>query len=539
MATPLPPDRLTRGIALLGVALLAVGIAWLIPARFRSIHPRVLEVAAQGTPGLLDSVTDAVRRGQPGAARWFARAAQQAGGGMSNRITTLASGRDLARVDFDSGLAPAIAAAAPRAGADAPPVFDLVLPERSRDLLRDFLGGSRSPGTQAILRSRGMGVRQFIPADRAGGQPLDAAILLTGLLHERELMAPTLAADLRSLAERATPTGPNEELEGWYLNMVVLSRRLEWSALVRLLAVTPDVPALGRFALAAKAFPKDLPLLYASAVLSGDPAGVADQLLEQGESGRAGLRFALGLGAGAVRILVADGRPLLAGNWVPALTARWAMISPWSALAGRSFLFFFAALSALMGLGQLAGPTLAGAGPASGWGAWGLRAGAGLALGGLLAAAGEPIPPRIGPRPQYQLHLQLAAASPPTASNGAAVSPPKNMDIPTLVTIGVFATIQITVFVICVRKIDEIARLSDPPLVRLRLLENEDNLFDTGLYVGIAGTAAALVLQVLHLVEANLLAAYSSNLMGVITVALVKIRYVRPSKRRLILEAGS
>jgi hypothetical protein len=50
------------------------------------------------------------------------------------------------------------------------------------------------------------------------------------------------------------------------------------------------------------------------------------------------------------------------------------------------------------------------------------------------------------------------------------------------------------------------------------------------------GTAAALVLQVLGVIEPNLLAAYASNLFGIICVALVKIRHVRGFKRRLILE---
>ena len=71
---------------------------------------------------------------------------------------------------------------------------------------------------------------------------------------------------------------------------------------------------------------------------------------------------------------------------------------------------------------------------------------------------------------------------------------------------------------------------------KLKLIENEENLFDGGLYLGIAGTATALVLQVLGLIDANLLAAYSSNLFGIVCVALVKIRHVRPYKRRLILE---
>ena len=39
------------------------------------------------------------------------------------------------------------------------------------------------------------------------------------------------------------------------------------------------------------------------------------------------------------------------------------------------------------------------------------------------------------------------------------------------------------------------------------------------------------------MIEPNLLAAYSSNLFGITCVALVKIRHVRPFKKKLILEA--
>ena len=67
-------------------------------------------------------------------------------------------------------------------------------------------------------------------------------------------------------------------------------------------------------------------------------------------------------------------------------------------------------------------------------------------------------------------------------------------------------------------------------------MENEENLFDSGLYVGMMGTAAALVLQVLGVVEPNLLAAYSSNLFGIVCVAFVKIRHIRTYKRGLIIQ---
>ncbi len=534
METTTRSDPTTRGVAALGLAVLAFAAAWLIPARVRSLHPEVLVVAARGTPGLLEAVTDAVRHDQPGAARWFARAAGEVGGVEAGRIASVAAGGSAARLDFDPALAPAISKGLAGFGTNVPAAFDWILPEAGRQATAAFLAGSRSPGTQALLRTRSMPVRRFVAADKPGGQPLEAAILLTALMHEREVLSPSLAADLRRLAERAA-TEANDELEDWYLNLVVTGRRLEWSALVRLVGVTPDARSFARFALAAKAFPADLPVLYSAAVLGTDPAGVANQLLDQGEPGRAGLRKALGLGTGALRVLVADGRPVLSGGWTPSFAARWAMVSPWGAMAARGGLVLFAVVSALAGMGFLAGPV--GARPKSGAWSWGARAGTALMVSGLLVAAGEPSPPRMGPQPKYQIQLAVAGlsspAKSPTARNQAF------MDPATLITIGIFAALQVTVYVVCRRKIDEIAELDEPPLVRLRLLENEDNLFDAGLYVGIAGTATALVLQVLHVVEANLLAAYSSNLMGIITVAFVKIRHVRPTKRRVILEAGS
>ena len=111
------------------------------------------------------------------------------------------------------------------------------------------------------------------------------------------------------------------------------------------------------------------------------------------------------------------------------------------------------------------------------------------------------------------------------------------MDSSTLLSIGLFAALQIAMYFTCLMKIRDVARQSVPPIVKLRLMDNEENLFDGGLYVGIGGTATALVLQVLGVIEPNLLAAYSSNLFGIVCVALVKIRHVRPYKRMLILES--
>jgi hypothetical protein len=111
------------------------------------------------------------------------------------------------------------------------------------------------------------------------------------------------------------------------------------------------------------------------------------------------------------------------------------------------------------------------------------------------------------------------------------------MDKSTIISIGIFALFQIVIYMICLMKISEIDRQDLPPALKLRLMENEENLFDSGLYVGMTGTATALVLQVLGVIDPNLLAAYSSNLFGIVCVAFVKIRHVRGYKRQLIMAA--
>jgi hypothetical protein len=161
-----------------------------------------------------------------------------------------------------------------------------------------------------------------------------------------------------------------------------------------------------------------------------------------------------------------------------------------------------------------------------------------LLLAGLLVLVTEPFLLRAAPASEYQLRAALPVLV--TFSELPPTAPVKNaptMDTSTLLSIAFFAALQVTMYLICLVKIREIARSSFPSLVKLKLMENEENLFDGGLYVGIGGTATALVLQVLGVIEPNLLAAYSSNLFGITCVALVKIRHVRPYKRSLILES--
>ena len=113
--------------------------------------------------------------------------------------------------------------------------------------------------------------------------------------------------------------------------------------------------------------------------------------------------------------------------------------------------------------------------------------------------------------------------------------PTASMEPATLLSVSFFFALQILVFMICLLKVRQIDRGDYDNLIKLKLMENEENLFDSGLYVGIAGTCISLVLQVLGLIEANLIAAYSSNLFGILGVAIVKIQLVRPFKISIVI----
>ena len=55
--------------------------------------------------------------------------------------------------------------------------------------------------------------------------------------------------------------------------------------------------------------------------------------------------------------------------------------------------------------------------------------------------------------------------------------------------------------------------------MKLRLLENEDHLFDAGLYLGFVGTIVSLILASLGMINFSLMAAYSSTSFGIIFVS--------------------
>ena len=106
-----------------------------------------------------------------------------------------------------------------------------------------------------------------------------------------------------------------------------------------------------------------------------------------------------------------------------------------------------------------------------------------------------------------------------------------------LLTLLLFFVLQALIYTACLVKLAEIRRQKMPPRVKLKLLENEDHLFDAGLYLGFAGTIISLILVSLGVIKPSLMAAYSSTSFGIIFVSVFKICHLRPERRKLLLEA--
>lgn len=557
--------------ALIGIAL--AFIAWTLPVHLKSVTPDLLEEAARGT-----LTTDAFGQRQldadlPGPATLAlatARAVKAThADGLQLDLFAYArrhpeimawGGRDpfLAPLLKQPGLSQPPATATANKSASSP-VLTHLISAQARATLRDYLSNSRSPGVFSLLQTRDVpSTSHFVPATQPGGQTLDATLLLAALLYQGEHLSPSLQQEIRNLAASANSLGQMGDLETVYLNLLSLGRRLDWMQLASLLRITGSTETLAQFAGLARAYPDDFPLLYTAALFEGSADSVSAYFQKHGQSAALrDLTLALKLGQGAVHQLLLRQVPV---THQPTLgigsISRFALLHPHLTLSAKYLTWFLSVFCLLRALdrGIVGRRTRATAAkkntrPAAPMDAATARAGRphlvsavlAVLLSTLVIAATEPFLLQATPSAS---DFKLAFAVPVIGditdpSSLTQQAPSFVMDTNTLLSIGLFAALQIGMYLICLLKIQSIDRLPLGPLVKLRLMENEENLFDGGLYLGIAGTAAALVLQVLGIISPNLLAAYSSNLFGITCVALVKIRHVRPYKNKLILEGQS
>ena len=525
--------------ALVALGIVLAAAAWLLPVNLKSVSPALLRAAGAGTPTLGAYGRDLVDVEKIGPAALVLAAAKATN---DPRAPALASALEqfaarqpglMAWGGWDPFLDPLFNLRADSGRRGSTPVLTFFNTEKGRGTLRTYLAKSGSEGVQSLLKLRDLtATGRFVPATRPGGQPLDALILLTGLLYQGGHLSPSLQRELRAMAETALQKKDLGEMENFFVNLLSLGKRLDWAQLGELLRRSDSTKTVGEYAHLARVAPDQLPLIYSAALFSDSADRVAGYLIEFGKAGLSDLTLALTAGQGAVRQLMMRQVPVnRTGNTTFSAAAELALTHPQLMLGLKYLGYFLGVWLILRGLDRwLVAPGGLGGSPAGH-----LQAGVlAVIFAMLLVVVSEPFLLRAAPLSEFRLRLPVLVVNPePVVSHS---EPTKTMPTSTFLTIGIFAALQIAVYLACLIKIREVSRQPVPALVKLRLMENEENLFDSGLYVGIGGTAAALVLQVLKVIEPDLLAAYSSNLFGITCVALVKIRHVRPYKRLLILE---
>ena len=533
--TPLLLKTSAPFLAVAGAIALAAGL--LLPVRFYALEEKVLLAAGKGTPSLSELAASLLNSEHLGAGLRIALLAKSmnlagASETVSSAQTILSSRRDLAwlgtrdprleQVLATSGLAFEQNITSP------PAVLTLLLREPVRLRLRQALKSNPSPGVQSILASLDLKpLPPLLPANHPGGQPLEAVTLLAAHLLDTAAFSPALASELKTSAYSANEDRSLGPLQPSLLSLLSLARRFDYDSLRELVGGAQTLAALDWLASQVRSPAEPGDLLLAATLW----AGSADRLTHLPESAKKPwtvLSSTLASGRGSLELLVQRRCPVFTNPVsIPAAMVPWLLVWEKPLLLLRAVFFLLGSWLVVKALWNILHSTSPEApGP---WRPAPVLAQA-LMLALLLGSLPEPFVTRPKPLPTYRLSLAL-----PVSPGKMTKTPHLSMEPTNVITLAIFLTIQIAVYRICVRRIRQIETGPGDPSLKLRLLENEDNLFDSGLYVGIGGTAIALVLQVLGVIQPSLLAAYSSNLFGITCVAVIKIFHVRACKQRLLL----
>ncbi len=539
--------------AILGLVMLVGGL--LIPAYLRAVDASVIQRAGRSSPALLEQGRALADAKKLGAAKMLVLAARAAGIPGWDRLgevvtnqarqypDALAWGDDSRMENIFGG-----DAKAPETGAE--PFTDFIVRQENRDAALAHLRDSPSSAVQELLRSRSLtSTVLFPPSSSASGQAFDVALLECGLLLDGGHLTAGMSDNIYLSASAANRGSSSEPLERLLMDFMSLGERFNWDQLVALVAPIQDAGTLHQLAGQVRNAGEQLPVLFAAVQLSGNPAGVAKYLARFSQTGLEDLGASLHYGAGGVNELVQRGQRLFSSNLERQVTA----FNPFGAF------FYFAAdysfhkpglaltlkwLCYLLGgffLAEalhFAQPVVSSLEQPLQVRGFHLVREFLFSLGFLLVVLllSEPFLARESQKGgiPFRPHLSMVVGVVPV---GIASIKQTIMNPTILLTLLVFFALQALIYMACLLKLAEIRRQHVPPRMKLKLLENEDHLFDAGLYLGFVGTIISLIIASLGMVKFSLMAAYSSTSFGIIFVVIFKIFHLRPARRKLLLEA--
>ena len=540
----------------LGLLLLLCG--WLIPAHPRAVEPSVLKSAGHNTASLTGRGVELTHIGMFGAAQLMSRAAQNANlpdaKDLATAIETTAKKYPGVQAWGVSG--PGLRAYFPKppkvTGSNDLSFTDFVVREENRKPALDVLAKSKQPSVQTVLQSRALtNTTTFAPSQSAGGEAFDAAVVVTALLLEQQRFTASLSNDIYSAASQANGGGNTDPLEQILLDFLSLGQRLNWGQMVAFVGKMDGAGTLHDQANWVRNAGDQLPALFSAVELSGNPKAVAQYLNSFHDTGLKDLAAALPFNAGGVRALLQSDHRLYtsplrqtAAEYEPfasviSLTANYCWRTPAFALILKWFLYFSGGFLLAMAA-HLGKPTVSVLEAPLQVRGFHVAREILFALGFLLVVllVSEPFLAQESStttvRP-FRLRIPMA---------GSAVQPENSnlktslMDRSKLVPMSLFFVLQALLYISSIVKLAEIRRQRVAPRIKLRLLENEDHLFDAGLYLGFLGTIVAFILSSLSAKPTfNLMVAYSSTSFGILFVSVFKIFHLRPVRRTLLMEA--
>lgn len=569
--------------AILGLVMLVCGL--LVPVHLRAVDVNVIQDAGRQTPGLVRRGLELAEENNLGAARLLWQAAEmerlpdreQLGLAVTNLAAQHSGWRTLGSPNPRLEKLAAHPAGRP-AGADSrvdagaysitnasQPFTQFLVPMEIHDWALGLLGNSLNPALQELLRCRDLtNTAIFPPSSSSSGQVFDTALLVCGLLLEEKKLNPALSNTVYELAwaanhgghslpgSSAGPSGPSWNsgpLEQVLLDLMSLGQRFNWGQLEVFTRSIQDAEALRRMAFLVRKFDAQVPVLFAATLLSGQPGAVAGYGVKFGEDGLADLGSVLQFGAGGVKELLLRNQRCYSAGFRRQLAAYapfgallrtasdYCLLMPWFALAVKWFLY--------LGSGFLLASAMHFGRPAVSPLELPLQVGGVHIVREVLFALGFLLVVLILSEPylsQESLKVEVPfLARLPLVGRAlpAAVSNLKSslMNQQNMLTLLLFFVLQALVYTACLVKLAEIRRQRVPARLKIKLLENEDHLFDAGLYLGFVGTIISFILVTMNVGKFSIMVAYSSTSFGIIFVSIFKIFNLRPLRRLYLLES--
>ncbi len=538
--------------------LLLVGFGLMIPAHLRAVDEAILQKAGRHTPSLVTRGLELVSQNQLGAAQLLKQAArrQRVPGREKLEFAVDELARQHPAWVVWGGPEPRFESIFQSSGQLRNPGWDpfteYVIRLENRERVLGILSVSRRPAVQELLQVRSLTNTVFFPpSSSSAGQALDAAISITGLLIEGQHLTPSLSNAVFTAAVSANHGGSTQPLEQVLLDFMSLGQRFNWGQLVGFMRNIQNPEELRLDGNLVRHAGEDLPILYSAVELSGRPRQVAAYLMNFSRTGIEDLGNVLRYGEGGLNELLQRNQRLHVHSFTQEFAAyfplsvlisatttlSWQM--PWLALGLKWFMYLVAGFLLAVAL-HFARPAVSELEQPLQVRGFHVVRELLFALGFLLAVLllSEPFLSQESQRVEFPIRLSLSTVGKLVPAGAASVKS-LFMNQLSLLTLLLFFVLQGLIYTACVFKLAEIRRQRVPPRMKLKLLENEEHLFDAGLYLGFVGTIVSLILVSLNIIQFSLMAAYSSTSFGIIFVSFFKIFHLRPARRKLLLEAES